>query len=87
MVKLHVIVIAEPGSNGRVNVSVGQPEGEPKLSFEEMSHILVSGISLLVKLVNEQSEKKDYELMGEIIYHLNQEFVSLTSFNDAEIVN
>ena len=45
-----------------------------------------SGIMLLTKLVNETSEIKDYQLMKEIIDHMNSEFVSLTSFSDAKII-
>ena len=86
MEKYNVIVSIESRPDGKMNVSVGQPQGEEKLSFVGMSHTLASGISLLVKLVNEKSDKKDYELMREIIEHLNHEFVSLTSFEDAKVL-
>lgn len=69
-----------------VYVSQGQVEDTQKLSFREMSHVLVGGISLLVKLVEQTGEMKDYELMEEVINHLNKEFVSLKSFADAKII-
>ena len=87
MEKYNVIVSIESRPDGKMNVSVGQPQGEEKLTFVQMSHTLAAGISLLIKLVNEKSEKKDHELMREIIEYLNQEFISLISFSDAKIIN
>lgn len=86
MEKYNVIVSAEfDQENQKVNVSVFQT-GEKKLDFKSQAHILTSGIMLITKLVNETSEIKDYQLMKEIIDHMNSEFVSLTSFSDAKII-
>ena len=85
MEKYNVIVKVEPQPTGRVNISVGQPEGEEKLSFVHMAHVLASGISLIVRLSKDVSNKQDYELLKDVIDQLHNEFVSLTSFNDARI--
>lgn len=87
MEKYNIIVSAEfDHENQKVNVSISQPNEEKKLDFRSIAHILTSGIMLLTKLVNETSEIKDYQLMKEIIDHMNSEFVSLTSFSDAKII-
>lgn len=80
-VKVEVDVLPD-----KSNVFVSYDGGGEQLSFRQMSHILVGGISLIVKLIDKSGEMKDYELMEEIINHLNQEFASLKSFNDAEII-
>lgn len=69
--------------DGIANVTVGQDKKDEELSFQQMAHILVGGISLLTKLVERESGQKDYELMSEVISHLNSEFISLTSFSNA----
>ena len=68
----------------KTNVYIKYPSDQPKLSFTATSHILVSGISLLLKLVEQQEGKPDYKLMEEIVEHLNSEFVSTKSFSDAK---
>lgn len=68
----------------KANVYIKYPSDQPKLTFSETSHILVSGISLLLKLVEQQEGKPDYKLMEEIVEHLNSEFVSIKSFSDAK---
>lgn len=70
----------------RTNLQVAQIEGEKMLNFREMAHIMVDSISLLIKLSNENNEMKDYELMEEVIQHMNYNFISTKAFNDAEIL-
>jgi hypothetical protein len=52
-----------------------------------MAHMFAGGISLCVKLCEDEGEIKDYELMQTIIDHLNNEFISLNSFKDAELID
>ena len=60
-------------------------EVQQKLSLLEMSQILTGGISLIVKLANKDSEGvKDYEIMERVIKQLNEDFISIQSFEDAE---
>lgn len=73
--------------DGKANVYVGQIDNKITLSFSEMAHILAGGISLLCKLVNEESGENDYALMKEVVDHLNSEFISQSSYSDAEIIN
>ena len=79
-------VIVETEIFGRnANVYIKYPSDQPKLTFSETSHILISGISLLLKLVEQQVGIPDYNLMEEIVDHLNSEFVSIKSFSDAKV--
>lgn len=74
--------------NQKTFISLGFPPNQEKLSLKEVTHVLVSAVSLLVKSCkNEDSEIKDYELMSEVIQHLNHEFSSVTSFSDAKTDN
>ena len=89
--KYSILVEAE-GDVNKTNIKVKQLNtNEPinstrKLTFTEMSLILTSTISLLVKIADKEHETKDYELIKTIINHLNDEFISIDSFSDAEII-
>lgn len=53
------------------------------ISIRDQAHILASGISLLIKSCSKfDSGIKDYELIKEIIEHINHEFTSTDSFYD-----
>lgn len=54
------------------------------LTHGQMTRVLTSGICLLIKIANEASKKKDYELLKEVISHLESEFISVDSFSDAK---
>lgn len=70
----------------KVEVMVLQTEGPNKLTIRQMARVLGGGLSLLVKMIDQTGEMKDYELMKEIIDHLNDEFVSSTNFADATLI-
>jgi hypothetical protein len=54
----------------------------------EMSQILTGGISLIVKLANNDKEDvKDYEIMERVIKQLNEDFISTQSFEDAKRID
>ena len=73
-------------SDEKYHITVGFPPTQEKLSVKESTHILVSGISLLIKSCsNNQNGIKDYELIKEVIEHLNLEFTSINSFNDLKM--
>jgi hypothetical protein len=89
--KYSILVEAEADVN-KTNIKVKQLNtNEPinstrKLTFTEMSLILASTISLLVKIADKEHETKDYELIKTIINHLNDEFISIDSFSNAQII-
>jgi hypothetical protein len=83
------IVITAKIENDNVGVEVKQikmDDQEKLLTFKEMCHLMVEGISLLIKLSEEKEGTKDYELMKEVIDHLNNNFISISSFDDAKII-
>ncbi len=53
------------------NIFIRVPKEQDEITIDDICHILVSGISLLVK-----QSKHDAKLMKEIIEHLNSEFAS-----------
>jgi hypothetical protein len=83
--KYEVCVSADIKENGRSDIEIKYPENQQKISFQLSAHILASGISLLIRLCEKESGMKDHELMKEIIDHLEMEFTSTRSFDDAKI--
>ena len=84
--KIRIIVEVEQGSDGRTNISVGQlPHEDVKLSFGDMAQILGGTIVMLSRLSEKECGVKDYELMESVIAHMNKEFVSYDSFDDARL--
>ena len=82
--QLSLTVTIKPNDNN-VAVFITYPEEQQKLSLLEMSQILTGGISLIVKLANNDKEDvKDYEIMDRVIKQLNEDFISTQSFEDAK---
>jgi len=85
--QLSLTVTIKP-NDGNVAVIITYPEEQQKLSLLEMSQILTGGISLIVKLSNNDKEDvKDYEIMERVIKQLNEDFISTQSFEDAKRIN
>ena len=81
--QLSLTITIKP-NDGNVAVIITYPEEQQKLSLLEMSQILTGGISLIVKLANNNKEDvKDYEIMERVIKQLNEDFISTQSFEDA----
>ena len=82
--QLTLTVTIKPNDD-KVAVIITYPEEQQKLSLLEMSQILTGGISLIVKLANNDKEDvKDYEIMERVIKQLNEDFISIQSFEDAK---
>jgi len=85
--QLSLTVTIKP-NDGNVAVIITYPEEQQKLSLLEMSQILTGGISLIVKLANNNKEDvKDYEIMERVIKQLNEDFISTQSFEDAKRID
>jgi hypothetical protein len=85
--QLSLTVTIKP-NDGNVAVIITYPEEQQKLSLLEMSQILTGGISLIVKLANNDKEDvKDYEIMERVIKQLNEDFISTQSFEDAKRID
>jgi len=81
---LRVIIDVETVNN-RSNISIGYPNGQELLTVKESSHILAGAISLLIKSSSQGDKIKDYELIKEVIDHLNSEFIDIDSYSDAYV--
>ena len=79
--RLRVIIDVETVNN-RSNISIGYPNGQELLTVKESSHILAGAISLLIKSSSKGDKFKDYEIIREVVDHLNSEFVNSDSFSD-----
>lgn len=85
--QLSLTVSIKP-NDGQVAVFITYPENQQKLSLLEMSQILTGGISLIVKLANNEKDgPKDYEIMERVIRQLNEDFISTQSYEDAKRVD
>jgi hypothetical protein len=81
--QLSLTITIKPNDD-KVAVIITYPEEQQKLSLLDMSQILTGGISLIVKLANNDKEDvKDYEIMERVIKQLNEDFISIQSFEDA----
>jgi hypothetical protein len=81
--QLSLTITIRPNDD-KVAVIITYPEEQQKLSLLDMSQILTGGISLIVKLANNDKEDvKDYEIMERVIKQLNEDFISTQSFEDA----
>lgn len=83
---ISITVIAElDNETERTTIHIGYPKGDV-LGIKQSVHLLAGGISLLVKSCSKHDLGiKDHELMDEIMEHLNKEFSSIDSFQDATI--
>ena len=79
--KLSVSVDMEI-KGGRSYLSINFPKNQPEITAQETSHILAGAISLLIKSSSKGDKFKDYEIIREVVDHLNSEFVSTDSFSD-----
>ena len=85
--QLSLTVSIKP-NDGQVAVFITYPENQQKLSLLEMSQILTGGISLIVKLANNEKDgPKDYEIMERVIRQLNEDFISTQSYEDAKRID
>lgn len=76
------IIVSVSKNNGRNVVEVGFPKNQELLDVKDTSHILAGAISLLIKSSSKGDKIKDYELITEIIEHLNMEFINIDSYSD-----
>ena len=82
--QLSLTVTLKP-QDDKVAVFITYPPEQQKLSLLEMSQILTGGISLIVKLANNDKEDvQDYEIMERVIKQLNEDFISIQSYDDAK---
>jgi hypothetical protein len=82
--ELSLTVTIKP-NDGNVAVFITYPQEQQKLTLLEMSQILTGGISLIVKLANNDKENvKDYEIIERVVKQLNEDFISTQSFEDAK---
>jgi hypothetical protein len=85
--QLSLTVSIKPNDD-KVSVFITSPDNQQKLSLLEMSQILTGGISLIVKLANNEKDgPRDYEIMERVIKQLNDDFISTQSFEDAERID
>lgn len=83
--KTHVVVSHEM-IDDRSSIEIKFVPNERILSVRETAHILVGAISLLIRsCTKEGSTISETKLMAEVIEHLNQEFISIDSFEDLKI--
>ena len=72
--------------NGKTVIHLQFPDGQEQLDVRHMAHLLMGGVSLLIKSCNNSDLGiKDHELMKEMYEHLTSEFTN-DSYSDAEFI-
>lgn len=81
--KTVVVDVITDTEIGRSIVNIGFPTDKP-LNVRESAHMLAAGISMLIRSCdNNKMGIKSHELMKEVIDHLNNEYISVDSYSDA----
>lgn len=72
--------------DGRAIYSLGFPSSKQRLTLKETTHILTGAVAMLIRGVKKENDGiSEGELMKEVIYHLNSEFINPDSFSDSKI--
>lgn len=80
------VIIERVADSTRHNISLAYPIEQDKLTVKQSAHLLIGGVCLLIKSCSKLNTGiKDYELIKEVIEHLNHEFSSIASFEDAYV--
>jgi hypothetical protein len=80
------IVVNLKFEDNRAIYNLGFPSSKQKLTLQETTHILTGAVAMLIRGVTKEKDGiSESELMGEVIEHLNSEFVNTDSFSDAEV--
>jgi len=67
----------------KYNISIAMPKDQAIMSVKEITHTLIGSVSMMIKSCEHNEVGiKDYELLEEVIEHLNSEFGSIKSYND-----
>ena len=83
--KTHIIVSHEMSDN-RSLIEIKFVPDERQLTVKETAHVLIGAVSLLIRsCTKEGSTITESQLMSEVIEHLNQEYISIDSFEDLTI--
>ena len=83
--KTHIIVSHEMSDN-RSLIEIKFVPDERQLTVKETTHVLIGAVSLLIRsCTKEGSTITESQLMSEVIEHLNQEYISIDSFEDLTI--
>lgn len=82
--EVSLTVTLKPDDGG-LSVFISYPKEQEPLSLSGMAKVLTSGISLVIKCANNDTEPiKDYEIMESVISQLNDDFISTKSFDNAK---
>jgi len=80
------IVVNLKFEDNRAIYNLGFPSSKQKLTLQETTHILTGAVAMLIRGVTKVKDGiSEGELMGEVMEHLNSEFVNPDSFSDSEV--
>jgi hypothetical protein len=80
------IVVNLKFEDNRAIYNLGFPSSKQKLTLQETTHILTGAVAMLIRGVTREKDGiSEGELMGEVMEHLNSEFVNPDSFSDSEV--
>jgi len=80
------IVVNLKFEDNRAIYNLGFPSSKQKLTLQETTHILTGAVAMLIRGVTKEKDGiSEGGLMGEVMEHLNSEFVNPDSFSDSEV--
>lgn len=83
--KNKLIINYEVREDGRLYLDLGTPS-EQTLDYFEVLSVLVSSLSMSIRIAGEKSHKTEGEVFREVIKHLEKEFINPDSFKDLKVI-
>lgn len=70
-------------TTGKYDLKIEVPQDKVALNYNEILSLLVGGVSLMIKMVNQlDTDTKDYEVLKDVISKLESDFISTTNYSN-----
>lgn len=83
--KNKLIINYEVKDDGRLYLDLGSLSGQ-HLDYSEILSVLVSSLSMSIRIAGESSHKTEGQIFREVLSHLEKEFINPDSFKDLEVL-
>ena len=82
--KNTLVINYEVKDDGRLYLDFGSKD---KINYSEVLTVLVSSVSMTIRIIGERSSPdREGEVFGDVIRHLQKEFVNPNSFDDLKVI-
>lgn len=82
--KNSLVIEYEVKDDGRLYLDFKTKSGQ-RIKYPELLSVMVSSLSMVIRMSGENGFKTEGQVYGEVINHLEKEFINPDSFKDLEI--